>query len=157
VIDQEEEKEIKALVLPQLEGALLLPNTTVVEVVSLDVVKQKKAVNWLLGTVKWRNLDISVVSFEKMKDASVDDNSVRSRIAICHSFSEDDNNQNSFVGINMQGIPKLLLVNESVISQVLPIDEDEMRPLVTHVVVSNQKLSIPDMDKLRERLIKVTP
>lgn len=146
--------EIRVLLLPLQEDNLVLPNATVVEVISTELntdltAVQSKVPDWLVGSTDWRQRKIPVISFEKMTTNGPEHRGFSSRVAICHSLA---NENESFIGIQMQGIPKLLLLTESDIKDVLAPDLKPDWPVVSGMQFNDVQAWIPDIDALRKQV-----
>ncbi len=60
---------IECMVFPVFDGQLLLPLVNVMDhVASPELVRPKRAANWFLGTLHWKELDVPVVSFEVLNN-----------------------------------------------------------------------------------------
>ena len=135
-----------------LEGMrLLLPTTCIAEIVDWQVVVPvDDAPEWLLGMLEWRGLRIPLLSFEAANGRPRAAVSRRGRIAVLNGLGGDP--ELPFYGLQLQGIPRLVQVDQANIGAISK--PDESLPLVRdYAMLQEQEVLIPDLDGL-EALIK---
>ena len=142
--------EVRCMLIPLRQGRLLLPNSTVAEVMGYrDPDPVDGAPDWVRGKVGWRQRDILVVDFERLLGRRDSAASVRQRIAVCYSL--DPEASWPVLGLLSQGIPRLLRVDEEAIADAgAPVQDRD--PVRMRVIVDGEELLVPDLDKLRQRL-----
>ena len=143
--------EVYSLVLPTLTDGLLLPNVTVAEIVPfIDVSRAVPGGKpWYLGELNWRGARIPMVSLEVINGEEDEvDPTRRSRVAVMYTLN--GNKELPYIGILVQGIPRLAHVIDS---EIHALDEQTGPGTKMKVGFSGQKLIIPDLDEL-ERMIK---
>lgn len=142
--------EIRCLVIPLRSGSLLLPNTTVAEIIGYrepDPVDHDAP--WLQGKVNWHQREILVVDFERMLGRGVGSGSIRQRIAVCYALKPEGDWP--LVGLVAQGIPRLLRLNHAAIDEATTgLNGDS--PVRMTVTVDGDQMMVPDLDYLQAQL-----
>ncbi len=142
---------VRSQLIPLADMRLLLPTTCVAEIVDWQQPEaMDDAPTWLLGMLEWRGLRIPLLSFEAANGRPRGEVSRRGRIAVLNGINGDP--ELPFYALQLQGIPRLTLVDETHI--VAAPDAEEPLPLVLeYAKLQGQAVLIPDQDKL-EALIK---
>ncbi|WP_223671126.1 chemotaxis protein CheW [Kangiella shandongensis] len=141
-------KDVYSFLIPMLEDSLLLPNTVVAEIVpfmnvALDEGAEENT-EWKVGNVVWRNMDIPVVSMERLQGRQDLGDVKRSRIAITYTLN--GNNELPFVAFMVRGIPRLVPVDEDN-SQFISEEERAMKDgIKAWVSIEGQRAVVPDLD-----------
>lgn len=147
--------EVRGVLLPMQEGRLLLPNAAVCEVVSFRTPDSAPATapDWVLGTFRWRNHVLPLVSFEQLQGMETREVGNRARVAICNTLNGSE--KLPYIGILLHAAPHLTLVSESSIS---PFQgEEPLHEMVARrVVVNGVDALIPDLDALESALAGVS-
>jgi len=108
----ESQSIIASLYLPVSEKKLLLPNVCVAEVVDYqEPTKLEDAPDYYLGMVKWRGIEVPVVSYEIANGAKSVRKSSNARIAVVNTTGEY-NAKLPFFAIVTRGIPRLVKITE---------------------------------------------
>jgi chemosensory pili system protein ChpC len=111
----------------------------------------------LLGNIDWRGVRLPLISFEALNGAQQAATDRRSRIAILNGIGGDE--ELPFFGVVTQGIPRLMVLDNTAISVVSQPDNDYPLAL-QQTLVQDQEAIIPDQEKLedmiRQQGIKVT-
>ncbi len=144
-------EEIYSLIVPMLEHDLLVPNVSVAELVPMGKIDQpdEKHPEWFIGAFDWRGERVPLLSFEQANGDSQSSITSQSRVAIFNTLS--DNPQMPFIGIVVQGIPRLTHIKSEELSEV---ETDELgSATLARVNYHNMHLDIPNLDYL-ESLIK---
>lgn len=135
---------VRSQLLPLTGMNLVLPNTSIAEVISLPTIEPiKNSPDWLLGIASWRGVHIPIISFERANKVRVDENSKMTRIAVLNSTGSSQDLP--FYGVITQGIPKLLAVEKADINAVekpdvnLPIAQQQTMINETSAVIPDQK------------------
>src|SRR5689334_2856667 len=77
-------------IIPIEADALLLPNAAVVEVRSMDDISvRSQPPGWLLGTVRWREHELPVISLEGLLGRTIPPRTRRSRLVIVNSLGSN--------------------------------------------------------------------
>ena len=146
------ESIIRTQIIPLTGMNLVLPNTSIAEVIGYSKPSPlKKSPDWLLGMVNWRGLTIPIVSFEKANEVKFAKSSKSTRIAVLNGIS--GNNELSFYGVIVQGIPRLASLDEASIQE---INKPKVKlPLaLAQAEIADQDAVIPDQEGIEKMLKK---
>lgn len=139
---------ISSFYLPICTGKLLLPNVSVAEVVEYQTPEKEEGPEFYLGKVRWRGLQVPLISFELANDQAFS-MSDTSRIAVINTVGETANHL-PFFAIVTQGIPRLVKITEESIEEAAekpgPVEASRVR-------VDGEEASIPDIPHI-ESLIQ---
>jgi len=143
---------VRTQLLPLTGMNLVLPNTSIAEVISFQAIEPiKNSPDWLLGMASWRGVHIPVISFEKANSVTTDEDSKITRIAVLNSSGSSKDLP--FYGIVTQGIPKLLGVQKADINTVKKPDVD--LPIAQQQTMINDiSAVIPDQKQIESMLKK---
>ncbi len=142
--------EIRGVLLPLRSGQLLLPNSSVAEVIGYREpdVEGEAGESWLVGWLTWRQLRLPLVDFDRLLGVSDETPGTRARIAICHTLGGDP--EFPYIGLRLQSIPHLVRVSEETIT--LP-EGEELPPMsLCRLQLNGQPALIPDLDALEQAL-----
>lgn len=147
-------KDVYSFLIPMLEDSLLLPNTVVAEIVPFMNVAMdegaEKSNEWKVGHVVWRNLDIPVISMERLQGRQDLGDVKRSRIAITYTLN--GNSELPFVAFMVRGIPRLVPVDEDN-SQFVSEEEQAIKDgIKAWVSVEGQRAVVPDLDYIESNV-----
>ena len=143
--------EMAALLIPVNGRQLVLPNVTVAEIISYTPpVEVKKKPAWFLGTIKWRSIDIPVVSFEMINKEKFTNQSNERRLIILNSLV--DENTLPFCAFVAEGMPRLMrvMVNELANDEAIKPGPAEH----SRVLVSGEVAAIPNVDFIQSEILK---
>jgi len=150
-----QQKEVYSLMIPTVNSNILLPNSSIAEIVPFSNVElyseAEKMPGWYLGHLFWRGQDIPLVSIDVIQGERDPQANKRSRVAIAHTLNS--NRELPYIAIVVQGIPRLSHVNPSNIN--LLADQDLSEAEKMRVTVDSVDASIPDLDKLEELILAV--
>lgn len=149
--EQAPAQEIRGVLLPLKTGQLLLPNTSVAEVIGLrDPEQQGDAERpWLMGWFNWRHQTLPLVDFDRVLGERESAVNTRARIAICHATG--GNPKLPYIGLKLQAIPHLVRVTEEVIA--LPEGEVALPPMtLCQLQLNGREAWIPDLEALEQAL-----
>ncbi len=108
--------EIASLLLPISGVKLLLPTTSVAEVVPyVSPVKDREGPGWYLGDFLWRELEVPVISLELFNGDEFNGPQARSRLAVLNNTGVSE--KLPFIAIVSQNFPRLTRVKEDEISE----------------------------------------
>ncbi|MEM9101641.1 MAG: chemotaxis protein CheW [Pseudomonadota bacterium] len=153
---QNELNEVYSLVLPTLTDSLLLPNVTVAEIVPYIDVEKPAAGQpaWYLGELNWRGSRAPMASLEIISgDEERIEPTRRSRVAVLHTLS--GNKDVPFIGLLVQGIPRLAHVLRSEFHLIDDHGNDPDSAIKCKVRFAGQKILIPNLDKLEEMIASI--
>ncbi len=146
--------EIRCLLIPTDGESLLLPITTMAEVIDIT---QLQAMDdtppWLLGQVEWENRQVPVFSFSALINGrDVGELSSRSKIMILKSLS--DSARVPYLGLLLVGLPRSVDIKEETL--VATGDEKKSLGVFSRVTVDEQDAIIPDLDRLTHLVTHAT-
>ena len=139
-------KEIRTIMAPLIDSHVLLPNSAVAEVLGFTPPEPfKQSPSWLLGELAWHGWQVPIISFEQLVNKK-ERSSVtpKSRILIIKTLGEST--QVNYVGLVIQGLPKLKKVTES--SLVEQQVDDLPDTLFSRVSMDELEAVIPELGEL---------
>ncbi|MBL1276309.1 MAG: chemotaxis protein CheW [Ectothiorhodospiraceae bacterium] len=141
---------VRTQLIPLTDMQLVLPNTCIAEVISLQSIKNiKDSPDWLLGMTHWRGIEIPVISYEKTNGLPTVEHSKHTRIAVLNSL--EGNEQIPFYGIITQGIPKLQSLTMADINSIKNPDT-KMPVALQQTTIHDVNAIIPDQPKIEKLL-----
>ena len=147
--------EIYSLLIPLMDGRLIIPRACVAEVIGFTPPSEMTgAPPWYIGTVPWNGRHIPLVSFEGTCGQQIPPVSGRTRIVIFHCMGTRV--EARCFGILSQGFPQLVRVSSDVVrpdtSRVFP----ERAPIICQVRMVNEAPLVPDIERLEEMIAEET-
>ncbi len=141
---------VRSLMIPMKHDPFLLPNASLAEIVAYSAPGPlENSPEWLLGLLPWRGLDIPLVSFEVMHGEPMAEVSGHERIAIFNAPGGDS--RLPFFAILVQGIPHLIMANQSVVTALAEQEAEE--GVLAHVLIEAEPAIIPDLDRIESILL----
>lgn len=141
-------EKIRSLWVPLRKINLLLPNVAVAEIGSYRTPRAAPGMpEWYLGTVRWQDQDIPVMSLEALVGIGVPSNPVFSRLMIVNSVHQDSSVRN--YAIVTAGLPGLIHFANDTASQFQPLEDPGLKCVVR---IGNEEAVIPDLDYLQSLL-----
>lgn len=146
-------EQVHGQLIPLDAGAILLPNSAVLDVVSLDDLRvSTEPPSWRLGELEWRGKSLPVISVEGLLAGEVPVRIRRSRVVIINSFG--DHLEDGLFGLLSQGHPHLMTLNRAAVG---PHTVDEANPemrefILGHVRIANARAFIPDLAAIELQL-----
>ena len=139
--------------LPVTGGRLLVPNTTMAEVITYahpDSVEG--APSWLLGRLTWRGWGLPVLAFSALAGVAREESTGNARVAILKALSGYP--RLPYLGVLTQGFPRLTLVSDEML-----IPDPDAGDLPTgvreQVLVHEEPAWIPDLAALEDLAVQV--
>ena len=146
-----QDKPVRSQIIPLDACNLLLPNTCIAEVITyVEPEKSEASPDWLLGTINWRGLNIPLISFEIANDLPPGPISDKSRIIVLNGIS--GNEQLPFYGIFANGIPRLLNVEKTDLSEEHEA-EASLALALEQIKVADYDAYIPNLDEIEKMLL----
>jgi chemosensory pili system protein ChpC len=147
--------EIYSLLVPLLDGRLIVPRACVAEVVAYATpAEMPGAPQWYLGTFNWGSRQIPLISFEGACAQSIPPVTGRTRVVVFHALSGALDG--GYFGMVSQGFPQLVRVSSDVIrpdnSRVFP----ERTPIICQVRMVNEAPWIPDLERIEALIAEET-
>lgn len=146
--------EIRCLLIPTDGETLLLPITTMAEVVDITQLEpMDDTPPWLLGQIEWESRQVPVFSFSALINGrEVGTLSARSKIMILKSLSESA--RMPYLGLLLGGLPRPMDVRED--AMVSTGDEKKSMGVFSRVTVGELDAIIPDLDRLTHLVTHAT-
>ncbi|HEX7368928.1 MAG TPA: chemotaxis protein CheW [Rhodanobacteraceae bacterium] len=144
-------REIRGVMLPVTGGRVLVPNTTMAEVITYaHPAPIAGAPEWLLGRLAWRGWGLPVLAFSVLTGAAASESTENSRVAILKALS--GHARLPYFGVLCQGFPRLTLVSEDMLvdagaDATLPIGVREQ------VRVHEEQAWIPDLAAVEDLVV----
>jgi chemosensory pili system protein ChpC len=147
--------EIYSLLVPLVEGRLIVPRACVAEVIGFQTPSEMTgAPPWYIGTVSWNGRHVPLASFEGTCGQMIPPASGRTRIVIFHCIGSQL--EGGYFGLVSQGFPQLVRVSSDVVrpdnSRVFP----ERMPVICQVRMVNEAPLVPDLERLEEMIAEET-
>ncbi|MEZ5542211.1 MAG: chemotaxis protein CheW [Pseudomonadota bacterium] len=142
------QEKIRSLWVPLRKLNLLLPNVAVAEIGSYRTPRSTADTpDWYLGTVRWRDQDIPVMSLEALVGIGAPSNPVFSRLMILNSVHPGSAVRN--YALITAGLPGLIQFANDTASEFHPLEDAGLKCLVR---IGNEEAVIPDLDYLQTLL-----
>jgi chemosensory pili system protein ChpC len=139
------QEKVRSLWIPMREMNLLMPNVAVAEIGSYRTpAALPDTPEWFLGTVKWQDKEIPVISLESLCGMNMDSNQVFSRLMIVNSVRPDS--PVSHYAIVTAGLPGMIQFGSDTANEV---KEFKGEALKCTVHIGNETASIPDLEYLQ--------
>ncbi|WP_419812064.1 chemotaxis protein CheW [Bacterioplanoides sp.] len=143
--------QIDCLLIPLKDKNLILPNVAVAEIVPFShLLTTASNVDWMLGRIDWRGVPIPVVCYEMLCNQGAPAPNPNARFAIINGVG--DHAQMPFYAMLVQGIPRLMHINESDIQKVDALNVGAFDQ--SAVSIGQEAAVIPNLDLVEQELIK---
>lgn len=142
--------DLRGVLIAVIGGRLLLPNTSVAEVITFaDPEPLENAPSWLLGRVRWQGWRLPLLSFSRLAGWGVERGELGAKVAVLKLLG--GNPRLPYLALLTQGFPRLTTVPAA---QLKTIDDGRPLPLgVRHaVVLSEDPAAVPDLDSIEALL-----
>lgn len=145
-------QEVYSQLLPISGGRLILPRTSVVEVMGYAKPKNRPddAPDWLLGMINWQGQEIPLISFEGAAGQAVPERGRRARITVLYAIG--GKLQPSVFAVLTQGYPYLVRVNPAVLQ--IEGEVEPGTPVLVKLRMANERPFIPDLEMLEDMLVE---
>ncbi|MBE9533016.1 MAG: chemotaxis protein CheW [Proteobacteria bacterium] len=134
---------IPCRLIPLQNHYLLLPNTTIAEVIPMP--KLDSAVNkpsYWLGQYDWESTDLPVIDLESLIENTPLDTSTAAKLCIVHGINASSDVKT--YALPCYGMPQLILLNESALNIVENTDSSEY--IHCKIQIGNKITYIPNLD-----------
>lgn len=147
------EAEVSSLLLPLVGRQLLLPAVTVAEMIPYQEAEHTDfdRPEWYLGDILWRQRRIPLVSYEVMCGDPMPPRGMACRIAILNNTGVSE--RLSFLGMLIQGIPRLSRVGSDEIHEITAVDAKAFD--LMHVKHAGEELIIPDVSAVQQAVLDI--
>lgn len=145
-------REIRGVMLPVTGGRVLVPNTTMAEVITYaQPTPVAGAPAWLLGRLAWRGWGLPVLAFSALAGTADNESTENARVAILKALSGHP--RLPYFGVLTQGFPRLTLISEDMLvpdadAGLLPIGVREQ------VSVHDEPAWIPDLAAVENLIVE---
>jgi len=146
-------REIRCVLVPAGSLRLLLPNTTVAEVITQPTHESVEgAPEWLLGRFAWRGWRVPLVSFARLAGAGEGDAELTVRVAVLKALGGHP--KMPFIAVLTQGFPRLTTLNAELI---IPTHDGNELPsgVRAQVLVRDDVAVIPDLEGIEAELVQL--
>jgi len=140
-------KQLKSMLIPLQNTEILLPYSTVSEVIGSQPVSSIQDMpSWILGRIHWRQQEIFLISYEAaLQNEPVNQAMVEKRILIIKALGNDPDFQ--FLALLIGGMPKLVNITPDNLTDVA--HTDALHPLISRRVgINNREAVIPNIEEL---------
>ena len=147
--------EIYSLLVPLVDGRLIVPRACVAEVIDFQPpAEMAGAPPWYLGTVPWNGRSIPLVCFEGTCGQGIPPATGRSRIVVFHCLGSRV--EGGYFGLVSQGFPQLVRVSSDVVRPDNTRSFPERHPVICQVRMINEVPLVPDIEMLEEMIADET-
>ena len=140
---------IPCMLLPLQEHYLLLPNTTIAEVVPMpriEIVDNKP--DFWVGYHQWQNQQIAIVDLESLVNNTPYESGSANKLCVIYSIND---NLLQAYALPCHGAPQLIHLNESALK--LVDNDNESDYLHCRTLIGNKTTFIPNLDKLEQTVL----
>ncbi len=147
--------EIYSLLVPLVEGRLIIPRSCVAEVIGFQTPSEMTgAPPWYIGVISWNGRHVPLVSFEGACGQNIPPASGRSRVVIFHCIGA--RMEAGFFGIVSQGFPQLVRVSSDVVRPDNSRVFSERSPVICQIRMVNETPWVPDLERLEDMIADET-
>jgi chemosensory pili system protein ChpC len=147
--------EIYSLLIPLVDGRLIIPRSCVAEVIGFQTPSEMTgAPPWYIGTVPWNGRHVPLISFEGACGQNIPPASGRTRVVIFHCLGT--RLEAGYFGLVSQGFPQLVRVGTDVVRPDNSRMFAERTPVICQVRMVNETPLIPDMERLEDMIADET-
>ena len=144
------DRAVNSLLLPLIGSKIILPQTTVAEIVQAPRVAQiEGSDHWIKGMVVWRTEQIPLISFEALCGQEISERGNLHRIAVLYAIEGFDILK--FYSLDVQAIPRPVMVKPDTLDQIED-DSNGCNAIASKVFVAGQSAIIPDLVWLEQRI-----
>jgi chemosensory pili system protein ChpC len=148
--EEEQPDQVTSLLVPMQGRPWLIPNILVAEVIGLRQPERSASSGpqWLLGWLSWRDVEVPLISFEAMNEASQPQIGQDARIVVLNTIS----GKNRFYAMVIQGIPRTVKVeSEDLVEE--PVDTGPVEAM--SVQVGGDLAVMPDLDAIEDQVAEL--
>lgn len=142
--------QVDCLLIPLKDKNLLLPNVSVAEIIPFShLLTTASSVDWILGRIDWRGTPVPVVCYEMLNSQQAPAPNPNARFAVINGVG--DNERMPFYAMLIQGIPRLVHVQQDGIQEVEAMN---MGPYdQSAITMDGENAMIPDLDRIESTLL----
>lgn len=145
-------REIRGVMLPVTGGRVLVPNTTMAELITYaQPAAIADAPAWLLGRLAWRGWGLPVLAFSVLAGVVEHESTDNTRVAILKALN--GHTRLPYLGVLCQGFPRLTLVSEELL---MPDEGAGAAPagVREQVRVHDESAWIPDLGAIENLVVR---
>jgi chemosensory pili system protein ChpC len=147
--------EIYSLLVPLVDGRLIIPRACVAEVIGFQTPSEMTgAPPWYIGTIPWNGKAVPLVSFEGACGQMIPPASGRTRVVILHALGTQIEGGN--FAVVSQGFPQLVRVSSDVVRPDNSRVFAERAPVICQIRMVNETPLVPDLQRLEEMIAEET-
>lgn len=147
-----EDKElIKCVILTLRKANVIVPNALVAEIISVkEMTKTDKGPAWFLGNMKWRDVDVPLLSFEASGGEQISRVNLNTQAVVLYAVGDTGNvSKTPYLGLVMSGVPHISHFSREQIKTDVDELETEAHPMVAQKVrINGASVSILDVDAM---------
>jgi len=138
--------ELRTILAPLNEDYVMLPNSAVGEILNFSSPQPfKQGPAWLLGEIAWHGWQVPVINYERLiRDNGITTITSKSRILIVKTLGEST--QVNYIGLLIQGLPKLKKVSAGTLTETQTGDLPET--VFSRVSIDGLQAVIPELGDL---------
>ena len=146
--------EIRCMLIPTNPEILLLPTSTMAEVIDFSPPEPMDATPpWLLGQVEWESRQVPIFSFSALINGTdVGEVPAKSKIMILKSLS--DSARVPYLGLLLGDLPQPVIVKENKLVETG--DEKKALGVYSRITVDENEAIIPDLDRVTHLVTHAT-
>ena len=141
--------EIYSLLIPLDRDRLVVPRSSVAEVIRYSEPRDGSIESWMRGYVTWNSLNIPVVSIEQLCGMDVPAPAGRTRIVVIHPVSGGDMQP---YGLLAEGFPQMVRVSREVLEVEQAYNPPADSPIICKVRMLHEQALIPDLEAIEQQL-----
>jgi len=140
------DRELRTILAPMSEDYVMLPNSVVGEILNFNSPQPfKQGPAWLLGEIAWHGWQVPVINYERLiRDNGITTITSKSRILIVKTLGEST--QVNYLGLLIQGLPRLKKVSENTLKETQTGDVPET--VFARVSIDGLQAVIPELGDL---------
>ncbi len=140
---------IKCVILMLRKQNVIMPEALVAEIISVKDVKTiKEAPDWFLGNMKWRGVEVPLLSFEASGGEQISKVNLNTQAVVLYAVSKKgEHSVNPYLGLIMSGVPHVSSFSRTQ----MHTDEEvlETHPMVAQKIrINGASVSILDVDAM---------
>jgi len=141
-------ESVRSLWVPLAGTNMLVPNVAIAEVINYQPYETlAEGPDWLLGSLRWRDTLIPVVSMERLLGYDVPESGRSARIAVVNSVKADSGL--NFYAMVTAGIPRLFSADEEGLGGAVQADEPRPDSVACRVQIGSEQALVPNMEVIQ--------
>lgn len=145
-------EDIYSLLIPLEKERLLVPRSTVAEVIRYEPpAETDDEDSWYRGKVAWNNIDIPVVSIERLSGMAAPMPVGNTRIVVLEPVSGGEMKP---YGLLAEGFPQMVRVSREVMELDQSYKAPESSAIICRVQLLQEQALIPDLELIEQSLLQ---